>query len=81
MPVLADLKKLHSNPNLLEELQRSKAAIGEWILLTAFGRIPDTVRALQLGAHDFLEKPVDDSRLNLAIKRAARSTRPTSPIK
>ena len=74
--VLADMSLPDgSSLDLLDELQQTKAAVGEWILLTAYGTIPDSVRALQLGAHDFLEKPVDDSRLDLAIQRAARSAR------
>lgn len=74
--VLADMNLPDGNSlDLLEELQRLGTGTGEWILLTAYGTIPDSVRALQLGAHDFLEKPVDEARLDLAIRRAARSAR------
>ncbi len=74
--VLADMNLPDGNSlDLLEELHAQRAGIGEWILLTAFGGIPDSVRALRLGAHDFLEKPVDDTRLDLAMQRAARSAR------
>ena len=74
--VLADMSLPDGNSlDLLEDLRQARFPIGEWILLTAFGTIPDSVRAVQLGAHDFLEKPVDDARLDLAIQRAARSAR------
>ncbi len=74
--VLADMSLPDGNSlDLLEELRGTAPQNGEWILLTAYGTIPDSVRALQLGAHDFLEKPVDDTRLDLAIGRAARSAR------
>lgn len=74
--VLADMNLPDGNSlDLLDELREASSVKGEWILLTAYGTIPDSVRALHLGAHDFLEKPVDDSRLDLAVQRAARSAR------
>ena len=58
--VLADMNLPDGNSlDLLDELQKEPGAGSEWIFLTAFGTIPDSVRALQLGAHDFIEKPVD----------------------
>ncbi|OBS10939.1 sigma-54-dependent transcriptional regulator [Acidihalobacter prosperus] len=47
----------------------------EWVLLTGYGSVPDSVRALHLGAHEFLEKPCDRDRLDLVISGAARSAR------
>ena len=74
--VLADMNLPDGNSlDLLAELREQERSVGEWIFLTAYGTIPDSVRALQLGAHDFIEKPVDDARLDLALKRAARSAR------
>lgn len=74
--VLADMNLPDGNSlDLLDELQNEAGAKSEWIFLTAFGTIPDSVRALQLGAHDFIEKPVDEARLDLAVQRAARSSR------
>ncbi len=74
--VLADMNLPDGTSlDLLDELHETTSVKGEWILLTAYGTIPDSVRALHLGAHDFLEKPVDDARLDLAIQRAARSAR------
>jgi FixJ family two-component response regulator len=40
------------------------------IFLTAFGTVPATVRAMQAGAIDFLEKPADPSALLAAVARA-----------
>lgn len=40
------------------------------IFLTAFGTVPSTVRAMQAGALDFLEKPADPSALLAAVARA-----------
>ena len=51
------------------------ATPGEWIFLTGFGTIADSVRALRLGAFDFLEKPCDPKRLDLVVAGAARSAR------
>ncbi|HHI93168.1 MAG TPA: sigma-54-dependent Fis family transcriptional regulator [Gammaproteobacteria bacterium] len=47
--------------------------VGEWLFLTAFGSVPESVRALQLGAYDFLEKPCDLERLDLVVASAQRS--------
>jgi len=48
-------------------------AITPWLFLTGYGSVPDSVRALRLGAYDFLEKPCDLDRLDLIIASAARS--------
>jgi FixJ family two-component response regulator len=40
------------------------------IFLTGYGEIPDTVRAMQRGAVDFLTKPVDGDVLLAAVGRA-----------
>jgi len=45
----------------------------EWVFLTAYGTIPDPVRALQLGAYDFLEKPYEEARHDFAVTIAARN--------
>jgi len=73
--VLSDMSLPDGNAlDLLEEIRRSSPA-GEWILLTAYGTIPDSVRALRLGAFDFLEKPCPSERLDLVMAGAARSAR------
>lgn len=42
----------------------------QFIILTAIDDIPTTVKAIRLGAYDYLVKPVDNDLLFLAIKRA-----------
>ena len=42
----------------------------EFIILTAVDDIPVTVRAIRLGAYDYLVKPVDNELLFLTIERA-----------
>ncbi len=45
------------------------------VFITGHGDIPMTVRAMQSGAVDFLEKPVDDEVLIAAIRRSAERSR------
>jgi len=61
--------------NALDLLESVHVGVAEWVLLTGFGTIPDSVRALRLGAYDFLEKPCSTDRLDLIIAGAARSAR------
>ncbi len=42
----------------------------EFIMVTAVDDIPTAVRAIQLGAYDYLVKPVDNERLILCVDRA-----------
>ncbi len=44
------------------------------VFLTGHGNVPASVKALKSGAVDFLEKPVDDDRLLLAIKDAVEQS-------
>jgi two-component system response regulator AtoC len=55
--VLSDMNLPDGSALDLLETVRRTAPGGEWILLTGFGSVPDSVRALRLGAYDFLEKP------------------------
>lgn len=61
--------------NALDFMESMKNYVGgtEWLFLTGFGNVPDSVRALRLGAYDFLEKPCDLDRLDLVIASASRS--------
>lgn len=61
--------------NALDFMESIKNYVGstEWLFLTGFGNVPDSVRALRLGAYDFLEKPCDLERLDLVIASASRS--------
>lgn len=71
--VISDMSLPDGNAlDLLEELRSSDS---EWLFLTGYGSVADSVRALRLGAFDFLEKPVDFARLDLVVAGAARSAR------
>lgn len=74
--VLSDMNLPDGNAlDFLEEM-RGQAIEGiEWLFLTGFGSIADSVRALRLGAFDFIEKPCELNRLNLQIEGAARSAK------
>lgn len=52
---------------ILEAMRRERAAV---LLLTGYGDIPTAVRAMQLGAENFLTKPVDMPHLVAAVDRA-----------
>jgi two-component system response regulator AtoC len=73
--VLSDISLPDGNGlDLLDEL-RKRGERGEWVFLTGYGEVPDSVRAIRLGAFDFLTKPCDQDRLDLIINGAARSAR------
>ncbi|HXY69691.1 MAG TPA: response regulator [Gemmatimonadales bacterium] len=52
---------------ILEIMREKKALV---ILLTGYGDIPTAVRAMQLGAENFLTKPVDLPHLVATVERA-----------
>ncbi len=73
--ILADMSLPDGNSlDLLEELRQQKIS-GEWIFLTGYGGVPDSVRALRLGAFDFLEKPCETARLDVVVNGAERSAK------
>lgn len=55
------------------ETYKKHTSHAEWVFLTGYGSVPDSVRALRLGAYDFLEKPCDLEHLDLIVTGAARS--------
>ena len=73
--ILSDMALPDGNALDVLEEARSQSRGGEWVLLTAYGSVSDSVRALRLGAYDFLEKPCTQERLDLVIAGAARSSR------
>jgi two-component system response regulator AtoC len=73
--VLSDMSLPDGNALDLLEKVRGRGVAGEWIFLTAYGGVPESVRALKLGAFDFLEKPCELERLQLVVAGAARSAR------
>lgn len=56
----------------LEVLAAAKpqAPATEFVLVTAVDDVPQAVRALRLGAYDYLVKPVDNARLVFTLERA-----------
>ena len=73
--VISDMNLPDGNALDLLESIRSEAVGGEWLFLTGYGGVADSVRALRLGAYDFLEKPCELDRLDLVVSGAARSAR------
>ncbi len=71
--VLTDMNLPDGNALDLMEETRPKQTYAEWIFLTGYGSVPDSVRALRLGAYDFLEKPCDLERLDMVVASAGRS--------
>ncbi len=57
--------------DLLQRVHRQHPSVVV-LMLTGYGTIESAVRALRLGASDFLTKPVVDGELRLAIERAMR---------
>ncbi len=57
-------------PNLLSRISREQPGI-QVIMVTGFGDIEMAVEAMKLGARDFIQKPVDMTRLLGAVEKAA----------
>ena len=73
--VLVDLRLPDaSGLMLLEALRADDPELGV-IMLTGHADVPTAVRAMQQGALDFLEKPVDLDALDAAVTRAAELVR------
>jgi two-component system response regulator AtoC len=71
--VISDMSLPDGNAlDLLEDI-RELGQDGEWIFLTGYGTVPESVRALRLGAHNFLEKPCPMNRLDLVVAGATRT--------
>jgi DNA-binding NtrC family response regulator len=72
---LADMTLPDGNSLDLLESLRQRGQTGEWVLLTGYGGVRESVRALRLGAYDFLEKPCGIERLSAILGGARRSAR------
>ncbi len=78
--VLSDMNLPEGNAlDLLEEARNARLP-GEWVVLTGYGGVPDSVRAVKLGAYDFLEKPVPPARLDMVLSGALRVARAQSRL-
>lgn len=73
--VLADLSLPDGQSLDLFEEQATVAGsfASGWVFLTGRGGVRDSVRALRLGATDFLEKPCDLDRLDVVVNATRRS--------
>jgi two-component system, NtrC family, response regulator AtoC len=68
--VLLDVNLPDGNGIEFLEEQREKLSDSVTIVMTADGSIEDAVRAMKLGANDFLTKPVDQDELIRRVDRA-----------
>jgi DNA-binding NtrC family response regulator len=71
--ILSDMNLPDGNALDFMEGIKKQVSYAEWLFLTGYGSVPDSVRALRLGAYDFLEKPCDLERLDLVVTSATRS--------
>ena len=71
--ILSDMNLPDGNALDFMEAMKKNVNYAEWLFLTGYGSVPDSVRALRLGAYDFLEKPCDLERLDLVVTSATRS--------
>lgn len=73
--VITDLKM--SDLDGLELLARTKQALpeAEVILVTGHGTIPSAVAAMQLGAFNYLQKPLDLAHLRVITEKASAAVR------
>ncbi len=72
--ILLDLKLPDGDGlEFLAELKRGTSADTPVIVLTSFGDGERTIRAMSLGAHEYLTKPFDLARLRELLQQATRS--------
>jgi len=68
--ILVDIKMPGINGiEVLQEI-KAKATLSEVIIITGHGDIDNAVEALKYGASDFINKPVRDEALSVALQRA-----------
>src|SRR6058998_2889044 len=65
--------------DLLSELRNRNVNVPV-IMITAFGVVDDAVRALKLGAYDFIEKPINFEKLENAVRNALEARRLRSEV-
>jgi len=68
--ILSDIQMPGVNGlDLLREL-KGRSPETPVIFITGHGHIDDAVKAIKLGAYDYITKPIDDLRLKLTLRRA-----------
>lgn len=65
---------------VLEEVKRLNPEIS-FVILTAYGTVENAVKAMNLGAYDYISKPVDLDELDLLIERIIETKNLKSEIK
>src|SRR5690606_30537164 len=65
---------------VLEEVKRLNHEIS-FVILTAYGTVENAVKAMRLGAYDYISKPVDLDELDLLIERIIETKNLKSEIK
>jgi len=71
--VLCDWKMpVSGGEQLLESLKRSEEEQPPIIIMTAHGTGPNALRAMELGAYDFVTKPLDADEVLATIARAIK---------
>ena len=53
---------------VLEQVRKINPEIG-FVIITAFGTVEDAVKAMRIGAYDYISKPVDLDELDLLLER------------
>jgi DNA-binding NtrC family response regulator len=70
--VIADLRMPHlDGMGLIEKINELRLPVTV-IVTTGHGSVPEAVKAMRLGAYDFLTKPADPQHLCLLVQRALR---------
>ena len=73
--ILCDVKLPDANGVELLPRLKAKAPLAEVVLLTAYGTVPDGVRAMKAGAFDYLTKGDSDDQLLVVVDRALTKAR------
>ena len=78
--ILSDLNLPDGNGLDLMEKNKFRVPGCEWVFLTGYGDVPDSVHALRIGAFDFLTKPCPLEQLDMTIHSALRSAKAQSQL-
>ena len=78
--VISDLKLPdESGIDLLKKVRRFNEDL-PFIIITAYDESTSTIKAIQEGAYDYLEKPLDMNRLKAVVKRALEGKKLTAHL-
>jgi len=73
--ILCDVKLPDAHGVELLPRFKQRAPLAEVVLLTAYGTVPDSVRAMKAGAFDYLTKGDSDDQLVVVVDRAVAKAR------